>query len=86
MKTKLRKKLRKEAEKRYSIVVKGDLYMLYGRVEKKAYWNPPFWQYTYPSNDIDAMERILKRRKEGYIIYQISILKKKRELKRRGYL
>lgn len=60
--------------------------MLYDRVEKKAYWHPPFEQYGYPSNDIDAMERILKRRKEGYIIYQISILKKKRELKRRGYL
>ena len=60
--------------------------MLYDRVEKKAYWHPPFWRYAYPSNDIDAMARILKRRKEGYIIYQISILKKKRELKRRGYL
>jgi hypothetical protein len=35
MKTKLLRKLRKEAEKRYSIVVKGGLYMLYNRVEKK---------------------------------------------------
>lgn len=81
MKTKLRKKLRKEAEKRYTIVFQDLAFWLYDRNNQSRFWRP-----HYSIEDLDALERELKNLKEEYVIIRIRELKKERELKRRGYL
>lgn len=81
MKTKLRKKLRKEAEKRYTIVFQDLALWLYDKKQQRRFWRP-----HYSIADLDTLERELKNLKEGHIIIRISELKKERELKRRGYL
>lgn len=81
MKTKLRKKLRKEAEERYTIVFHNLAFWLYDRKKQRRFWRP-----HYSIEDLDTLERELRNLKEGHIIIRISELKKERELKRRGYL
>lgn len=82
MKVKLLKKLRREADKRYVIALKGDTYRIYNRAIRIAY--EPTKRLMF-SDNLDLWNDALKAFKETYIINRLHRLKMERALRRYGY-
>lgn len=82
MKVKLLKRLRREADKRYVIVIKGYTYRIYNRVTRKVY--EPNARLMF-SDNLDLWIGALKGFKEAYIINRLHRLKMERALRRYGY-
>jgi hypothetical protein len=82
MKVKLLKKLRREADKRYVIVIKGYTYRIYNRVTRIVY--EPNARLMFSEN-LDLWNAALKTFKEAYINNRLHRLKMERALRRYGY-
>lgn len=82
MKVKLLKKLRREADKRYVIAIKGNTYRIYNRAIRIAY--EPNERLMF-SDNLDLWNGALKGFKEAYIINRLHRLKMERALRRYGY-
>lgn len=82
MKVKLLKKLRREADKRYVIAIKGNTYRIYNRAIRTAY--EPNARLMF-SDNLDLWNDALKQFKEAYILNRLHRLKMERALRRYGY-